>query len=81
MHLRRRASVDDLRRLYPELPEYLQWAVKTAFFLALRPGQVELFSLTWDAFNWRRGVVIIRQGKSGYGATGKMRMATGANCS
>lgn len=60
-----RASVDDLRRLYPELPEYLQWAVKTAFFLALRPGQVELFSLTWDAFDWRRGVVIIRQGKSG----------------
>lgn len=60
-----RASVAGLRKLYPELPEYLQWAVKTAFFLALRPGQVELFSLTWDAFNWRRGVVHIRQGKSG----------------
>lgn len=60
-----RASVDDLRRLYPHLPEFLQWAVKTAFFLALRPGQVELFNLTWDAFDWRRGVVIIRQGKSG----------------
>ena len=43
----------------------MQWAVKTAFFLALRPGQVELFSLTWNAFDWRRGVVIIRQGKSG----------------
>ena len=57
--------MEDLKRLYPELPEYLQWAVKTAFFLALRPGQVELFGLTWDAFNWRRGVVIIRQGKSG----------------
>lgn len=39
--------------------------MKTAFFLALRPGQVELFSLTWDAFNWRRGIVIVRQGKSG----------------
>lgn len=60
-----RASVDDLRKLYPHLPEYLQWAVKTAFFLALRPGQVELFSLTWDAFNWSRGTVVIRQGKSG----------------
>lgn len=60
-----RASVEELRKLYPELPEYLQWAVKTAFFLALRPGQVELFSLTWDAFNWRRGIVVIRQGKSG----------------
>ncbi len=58
-------KISDLKRLYPELPEYLQWAVKSAFFLALRPGQVELFSLTWDAFNWRRGIVIIRQGKSG----------------
>ncbi len=59
-----RANVDDLRRLYPYLPESLQWMVKTAFFLALRPGQVELLSLTWDAFNWRRGIVIIRPGKS-----------------
>ncbi len=59
------ARVEDLRRVYPELPEYLQWAVKTAFFLALRPGQVELFGLRWDAFNWRRGVVVNRQGKSG----------------
>ena len=60
-----RARVEDLQQLYPFLPEYLQWAVKTAFFLALRPGQVELFSLTWDAFDWRRGLVVIRQGKSG----------------
>ncbi len=58
-------KVEDLRKLYQELPSYLQWAVKTAFFLALRPGQVELFGLTWVAFNWRRGVVIIHQGKSG----------------
>lgn len=57
--------VEDLRLLFQELPEYLQWAVKTAFFLALRFGEVELFSLTWNAFNWRRGVVIVRQGKSG----------------
>ena len=60
-----KASIDDLRRLYPYLSNSLQWMVKTAFFLALRPGQVELLSLTWDAFNWRRGIVIIRQGKSG----------------
>lgn len=58
-------KVEDLRKLFTCLPEYLQWAVKTAFFLALRPGQVELFSLTWDAFNWNRNLVLIRQGKSG----------------
>lgn len=59
------ANVSDLQRLFPFLPPYLRWAVKTAFFLALRPGDVELWSLTWSAFNWRRGLVTVRQGKSG----------------
>ena len=59
------ARLEDLIRRYPYLPEYLQWAAKTAFFLALRPGRVELFRLTWNAFNWQRGFVSIRQGKTG----------------
>ena len=59
------ASIDNFRRIYEQLPEYLQWAAQTAFFLALRPGIVELFRLEWSAFNWQRGIVIVRQGKSG----------------
>lgn len=58
-------SLEAFRRLYACLPPYLQWAAKTAFFLALRPGQVELFALQWSAFVWRRGLVVVRQGKSG----------------
>lgn len=58
-------SLDTFRRLYAELPPYLQWAAKTAYALALRPGQVELFGLQWSAFLWRRGIVVVRQGKSG----------------
>lgn len=58
-------SLDDFRRLYACLPPYLQWACKTAYALALRPGQVELFGLQWGAFVWDRGLVIVRQGKSG----------------
>lgn len=27
-----KSTINDLRRLYPYLPDYLQWAVKTAFF-------------------------------------------------
>ena len=60
-----KATLLDLKRLYPFLPPYLQWAAKTAFFLALRPGRVDLFSLQWDAFDFRRGIVSIRQGKTG----------------
>lgn len=59
------ADLPALMRIYQQLPEYMQWAVKTAFFLALRFGQVELFSLQWSAFDWQRRQVIIRQGKSG----------------
>lgn len=59
------ASFQDLMGVYVFLPEYLQWAVKTAFFLALRFGHVELFGLLWTSFDWQRHQVVIRQGKSG----------------
>lgn len=59
------ATLDDLMRIYQELPDYMQWAVKTAFFLALRFGEVELFSLQWASFDWQRRQVMVRQGKSG----------------
>lgn len=35
------------------------------FCLCLRPGIVELFRLKWNAFDWSRGVVTVKQGKSG----------------
>lgn len=59
------SNFQDLMQVYEFLPEYLQWAVKTAFFLALRFGHVELFGLLWTAFDWQRRQVVIRQGKSG----------------
>lgn len=58
-------NFQDLMQVYGFLPEYLQWAVKTAFFLALRFGHIELFGLLWTAFDWQRRQVVIRQGKSG----------------
>lgn len=58
-------SMDDLKRVYTQLPDYLKWAVETAFFLCLRPGQVELFGLMWTSFDWGRCIVHVKQGKSG----------------
>lgn len=46
-------------------PAWLQWAFATAYALALRWGQVELFSLQWSAFNWKRKTISLIQGKSG----------------
>ena len=58
-------SYEAVRLVYLAAPSWLQWAIKTAYCLCLRPGQVELFGLRWTAFNWRGGYVRIKQGKSG----------------
>ena len=58
-------TIEKVQKVYVNMPDWLQWAVKTAYALSLRPGHVELFSLLWAAFDWRRGVVFVRQGKSG----------------
>ena len=55
----------DFQMILPHCPDWLVWALKTAYALALRPGQVELFSLPWSAFNWRFGYVPLLQGKTG----------------
>ncbi len=59
------ATLADVCRVVAVSPDWLSWSILTTYALAMRPGIVELFSLTWDAFNWRLGVVQYRQGKSG----------------
>ena len=59
-------TISDIRIAYPFAPAWLQWAMKTVYALSLRPGKVELFGLLWTSFNWRRGCVSVRQGKSGH---------------
>lgn len=59
-------NINDIRVVYAHAPEWLQWAMKTMYCLSLRSGQVELFSLLWTAFDFRRGTVTVRQGKSGH---------------
>lgn len=58
-------GMDDIRKVYAVSPPWMQWAIKTMYALVVRPGQEELFSLQWTAFDWQRNVVAVRQGKSG----------------
>ena len=58
-------SMDKFKAIYKVAPEWLQWAMKTAYCLCLRPGQVELFDLKWSAFNFDMNSVTINQGKTG----------------
>ena len=58
-HKRRAGTLEQLHELFPHLPDWLQWAVKTAMALCLRPGIEELFRLKWSAFNWTQGAVTV----------------------
>ncbi len=55
----RMGTLAQLHALWPHLPEWLQWAVKTAMALFLRPGMGELFRLKWTAFDWATGSVAV----------------------
>lgn len=59
------ATLADFQAILAFCPDWLRWALATAYALAMRPGHVELFGLTWSAFNWRHGYVQYAQGKSG----------------
>jgi len=62
-HESRQGSMEDFSRIYAVLPEWMQWACRTALALCLRPGVVELFRLQWSAFNWEAGTVAVHMGK------------------
>lgn len=52
-------TLEDLQAVYAELPSWMKWAVDTALALCLRPGEAELFSLQWSAFNWTKKTATI----------------------
>ena len=58
-HKARSGTLEQLHALFPHLPEWLQWAAKTALALCLRPGLPELFRLKWSAFDFPRGSVTV----------------------
>ncbi len=60
-----KTTLQDFQTIIACADEWLQWAFYTAYACSLRFGMVELFSLKWSAFNWKRGCVQLCQGKSG----------------
>ena len=62
-HGSRSGSAEDFEKIYAELPEWMQWACRTALALFLRPGMVELFGLKWSAFDFAEGSVVVHMGK------------------
>lgn len=57
-------TLEDLQLVYAELPSWMQWAVDTALALCLRPGDSELFSLQWSAFDWDKKTATVYMPKT-----------------
>ena len=62
-HKSRQGSLEDLQKVYACLPEWMQWASRTAMALCVRPGITELFSLRWRVFDWKAGTATVYMGK------------------
>ena len=63
-HGSRQGSMEDFLKIYAALPEWMQWACRTAMALCLRPGVTELFSLRWKAFDFTASKVTVWMGKT-----------------
>ena len=64
-HSRHDGSAEDFQKIYAVLPAWMQWACRLAAGLFLRPGNSELFSLRWSAWDWAHGCVRVHMGKVG----------------
>lgn len=58
-HGSRQGTLEQVLKVWACCPPWLQWMVETAFFLFLRPGKSELYSLRWKSFQWEHGAVNI----------------------
>ena len=57
------ATIEDFRKIFNHAAPHLVWAFDVALNLALRPGEVELLRLKWNAFNWQGGYATVQQAK------------------
>jgi integrase len=58
-------SPQEIAAILQHAPEHLVRAIKIAYFTGLRPGKVEMFSLSWEAVLWDRNVIRILSAKKG----------------
>jgi integrase len=58
-------STEQLTRLIEVAPEHLRRAILLSYYLGLRPGSVELFSLRWSAVDWSANTIVVTAAKKG----------------
>jgi integrase len=52
-------SRQEANRILDEAAPHVKRALMRSYYLGLRPGSVELLSLTWDSFNWDIGAIFV----------------------
>ena len=58
-------TMDEANRILAAAPEHLRRAIRLSWFLGLRPGAVELLTLTWSDVNWSTAQVRVAAAQKG----------------
>ncbi len=56
---------NETARILKNAPPHLKRAIILSYYIGLRPGAVELLSLTWDRIEWNTGNILIISAKKG----------------
>jgi len=58
-------SVDEVERILVHSADHLRRAIVLSYYLGLRPGAVELLSLTWPAVSWESEAILVTSAHKG----------------
>jgi integrase len=58
-------SVDEVERILANSADHLRRAIVLSYYLGLRPGAVELLSLTWVAVSWESESILVASAHKG----------------
>jgi integrase len=56
---------DETAAILKNAPPHLKRAIALSYYLGLRPGAVELLTLTWDRINWSTQTILVVSAKKG----------------
>jgi integrase len=58
-------TADEMHRIMAAASPHLLRAIKISYYTGLRPGGVELLTLTWDRVDWKAGTILVISAEKG----------------
>lgn len=58
-------SLEEAERIFSEASPHIRRVILLSVYVGVRPGRVELFSLTWKAVDWDSGTIAVSSARKG----------------